>query len=279
MRKARHPLRAAAAACAPLLASALLGGCAVFTPQDSAVPAAPSTPAAVVTTPSVAPYDVVAPDLKPATAARPTTGAGITTYADPFGVYASVCTLGFLARYPGGQVVAFTAGHCAELAGKAQPGRTPVARYLNPRGGSTPFGEYIKATRSTRGQDIAIIQLAGADVAPVAHAIGTVTGVSSTEDLEAGRPEICVVGARTGRHCGVLDRVTGTRVTWAGIPAVEGDSGGPVYARWPDGTFTAVGVINTVQTREDGTGTGGGSGTLIAADIAANSMTLLGVSG
>ena len=64
----------------------------------------------------------------------------------------------------------------------------------------------------------------------------------------------------------------------AEIPAVEGDSGGPVYARWPDGTFTAVGVVNTVHTRPDGTGTGGGTGTLIAADINANEMTLLGVS-
>ena len=274
MTVARRPLRAAACAVSTLV----LGGCAVIQRDDVAAPEAPPSPTVVITTPVVQPYDVVAPDLKPATAPKPTTGAGITTYADPFGVYASVCTLGFLARYPGGQVVAFTAGHCAELAGKARPGRNPVARYLTPGGGSTPFGEYIKATRSTRGQDIAIIQLAGNDVAPVARAIGPVRGVSSTEDLRAGRPEICVVGARTGKHCGVLDDVTGTRVTWAGIPAVEGDSGGPVYARWPDGTFTAVGVVNTVHTRADGTGTGGGTGTLIAADINANEMTLLGAS-
>lgn len=277
MTVARHPLRAVACAVVAVLGTGS-GGCAVV--QQDAVPApeAPSSPTAVVTTPVVTPYDVVAPDLKPATAPRPTTGAGISTYADPFGVYASICTLGFLARYPGGEVVAFTAGHCAELAGKAQPGRNPVARYLTPGGGSTPFGEYIKATRSTRGQDIAIIQVAGRDVAPVAAAIGRVRGVSRPEDLRTGRPEICVVGARTGRHCGVLADVSGTRVTWAGIPAVEGDSGGPVYARWPDGTFTAVGVVNTVHTRTDGTGTGGGTGTLIAADIDANEMTLLGVS-
>ncbi|CAM3848326.1 hypothetical protein ACXYTP_20335 [Tsukamurella ocularis] len=275
MTTARRPLRAGACAATVVL----LAGCAVIQRDEVAAPEAPaSTSAVVVTTPVVRPYDVVAPDLRPATAPKPTTGAGITTYADPLGVYASVCTLGFLARYPGGEVVAFTAGHCAELAGTARPGRNPVARYLTPGGGSTPFGEYIKATRSTRGQDIAIIQLAGNDVAPVARAIGAVRGVSRTEDLRAGRPEICVVGARTGRHCGVLDDVTGTRVTWAGIPAVEGDSGGPVYARWPDGSFTAVGVINTVHTRTDGTGTGGGTGTLIAADIEANEMTLLGVS-
>lgn len=256
----------------------ILGGCAVVQQDVTEVPPEPSVPAVVVTTPSVAPYDVVAPGLAPATAPKPTTGAGITTYADPFGVYSSICTLGFLARYPSGEVVAFTAGHCAELAGQAQPGRTPVARYLTPDGDSTPFGEYIKATRNNRGQDIAIIQVAGKNVAPVAQAIGPVTGVSATEDLRAGRPEICIVGARTGRHCGVLDDVSGTRVTWAGIPAVEGDSGGPVYAKWPDGTFTAVGVVNTVHTRPDGTGTGGGTGTLIAADINANEMTLLGVS-
>ena len=57
---------------------------------------------------------------------------------------------------------------------------------------------------------------------------------------------------------------------------MEGDSGGPVYARWPDGTYTAVGVVNSVQTRPDGTGTGGGTGTLVADDIVANRMTLLG---
>ncbi|TWS22462.1 hypothetical protein FK268_19830 [Tsukamurella sputi] len=270
----RRALRMAACASG----AALLGGCGVVQQDAVEAPPAPSVPAVVVTTPSVAPYDVVAPGLSPATASKPTTGAGITTYADPFGVYSSVCTLGFLARYPGGEVVAFTAGHCAELAGQARPGRAPVARYLTPDGDSTPFGEYIKATRNNRGQDIAIIQVAGKDVAPVAPAIGSVTGVSSTEDLSAGRPEICIVGARTGRHCGVLDDVSGTRVTWAGIPAVEGDSGGPVYAKWPDGTFTAVGVVNTVHTRPDGTGTGVGTGTLIAADINANGMTLLGVS-
>lgn len=269
----RRPLRAAACA----LGAVLAGGCGVIQSADLAAPEAPpSTPSVTVTTPVVQPYDVVAPDLEPATAPKPTTGSGITTFVDPFGVYSSVCTLGFLARYPGGQVVAFTAGHCAELAGQARPGRNPVARYLTPGGGSTPFGEYIKATRNNRGQDIAIIQLAGSDVAPVARAIGAVRGVSSTEDLDVGRPEICIVGARTGRHCGVLEDVSGTRVTWAGIPAVEGDSGGPVYARWPDGTFTAVGVVNTVHTRPDGTGTGGGTGTLIAADIRANGMTLLG---
>ncbi|SDR27984.1 hypothetical protein [Tsukamurella pulmonis] len=272
MRRTRGVLRGAACAAA----AGLLSGCGALGQDAAPAPPAPSTPVVVVTTPSVAPYDVVAPELSPATASRPTTGAGITTFADPFGVYSSICTLGFLARYPGGEIVAFTAGHCAELAGQARPGRAPVARYLTADGGSTPFGEYIKATRSNRGQDIAIIQLAGTDVAPVAGAIGAVRGVSSTEDLQAGRPEICVVGARTGRHCGVLDDVSGTRVTWAGIPAVEGDSGGPVYARWPDGTFTAVGVINTVHTRPDGTGTGGGTGTLIAADINANAMTLLG---
>ncbi|NMD57957.1 MULTISPECIES: hypothetical protein [Tsukamurella] len=274
MTTTRRPLRVAACA----MGFAVLGGCAVIQQDEVAAPQAPSSPGVVATTPVVRPYDVVAPGLTPATAPKPTTGAGITTFADPFGVDSSVCTLGFLARYPGGEVVAFTAGHCAEQAGKAQPGRTPVARYLTPGGGSTPFGEYIKATRNDRGQDIAIIQLAGSDVAPVAPAIGPVRGVSATEELRAGRPEICIVGARTGRHCGVLDDVTGTRVTWAGIPAVEGDSGGPVYARWPDGTFTAVGVVNTVHTRPDGTGTGGGTGTLIAADIAANEMTLLGLS-
>lgn len=277
MTAARQPLRAAA--CAPaaaLLIAGTLGGCSVLQRTEPLPAEAPPAPA-VVTTPVVKPYDVLAPGVEPATAAMPTTGSGITTYADPYGVYASVCTLGFLARYPGGEVVAFTAGHCAELAGQAQPGRNPVARYLTPSGGSAPFGEYIKATRSSRGQDIAIIQLPGSDVAPVAPAIGPVRGLSSTEDLQAGRPEICIVGARTGRHCGVLADVTGTRVTWAGIPAVEGDSGGPVYARWPDGSFTAVGVVNTVHTRRDGTGTGGGTGTLIAADIRANEMTLLGV--
>ena len=98
-------------------------------------------------------------------------------------------------------VVAFTAGHCAELAGKARPGRSPVARYLTSGGGSTPFGEYIKATRSTRGQDIAIIQVVGADVAPIAQSIGPVRGVSSTEELRELLPGLqhgLVDGQRRG---------------------------------------------------------------------------------
>ncbi|KXO98170.1 hypothetical protein [Tsukamurella pseudospumae] len=264
--------RAGLAACFLVLASA----CAVLPEDPGPAPEAPSTPAVVITTPSVAPYNVVAPGVPAAVATRPTTGAGIATYADPFGVYSSICTLGFLARYPNGQIVAFTAGHCAEAARQVRPDRNPVARYLTSADSSVPFGEYIKATRSARGQDIAIIQVAGRDVAPVAPAIGPVTGFSTPDRLRAERPEICIVGARTGRHCGVLEDASGTRVTWAGIPAVEGDSGGPVYAKWPDGTFTAVGVVNSVHTRADGTGTGSGTGTLIAADIEANDMTLLG---
>ncbi|ADG76851.1 putative protein OS=Tsukamurella paurometabola (strain ATCC 8368 / DSM / CCUG 35730 /CIP 100753 / JCM 10117 / KCTC 9821 / NBRC 16120 / NCIMB 702349/ NCTC 13040) OX=521096 GN=Tpau_0197 PE=4 SV=1 [Tsukamurella paurometabola] len=231
---------------------------------------------AAATTPSVAPYAVDAPGRTVAVAPRPTTGAGITTFADSFGFYASVCTLGFFARYPNGQVVAFTAGHCADLARQARPDDAPVARYLTSASRSTAFGEYIKATRTRRGQDIAIIQVLGADVRAVADAIGPVTGYSTAAELRDGRPEICIVGARTGRSCGVFDTIDGRRVTWAGTPAVEGDSGGPVYARWPDGTFTAVGVVNSVHTRADGTGTGGGSGTLVADDILANSMTLMG---
>lgn len=249
-------------------------GCSVVQ-QDLPAAPEPSTSVVVVTTPGVAPYRVDAPGLPAAVSPVPTTGSGIATFADSRGVYASVCTLGFFARYPNGQVVAFTAGHCAELARQARPGSAPVARYLVSAERSVPFGEYIKATRDRR-QDIAIIQVQGEDVRAVARAIGPVTGFSTAAELQAGRPEICIVGARTGRSCGVLDEVAGTRVTWSGIPAVEGDSGGPVYARWPDGTFTAVGVVNSVHTRADGTGTGGGTGTLVADDIRANQMSLMG---
>ncbi|WP_248492370.1 S1 family peptidase [Tsukamurella sp. PLM1] len=271
----RHPA-STAGVLTGVAAATLLAGCEVIQQDDRVVPEAPSPSTVVVTTPIVSPYPVVAPERPAAVAPLPTTGAGITTYADPFGVYASVCTLGFFGRYPGGQVVAFTAGHCAELARQARPTVTPVARYLTSGGRNVPFGEYIKATRTARGQDIAIIQVQGENVRPEAAAIGKVTGYSTAEELRAGRPEICIVGARTGRHCGVLDSVDRSRVTWAGIPAIEGDSGGPVYAKWPDGSFTAVGVVNSVHTRTDGTGTGGGTGTLIADDMTANRITLMG---
>ncbi|WP_461167855.1 chymotrypsin family serine protease [Tsukamurella serpentis] len=261
-----------------LLAALFAGGCSALgrSGPGGEEPAQTQTRVQPVSTPSVAPYSIAAPERAPATAGRPTTGAGITTFADPLGVYSSVCTLAFFARYPQGQLVAFTAGHCAEAAKAVRPAQRPVARYLRPDGASVPFGEFIKSTRRTLGQDIAIIQVADDAVAPVARSVGAVTGYSTGDQLRAGQPEICVVGARTGRHCGVLVDVGDHRVTWAGIPAVEGDSGGPVYARWPDGSYTAVGVINTVTTREDGTGTGRGTGTLIAADVEVNAMTLLG---
>lgn len=271
-----HPLRRRARIAACTLALAVgAAGCAGVAPERATLEPPPPVSTAVVTTPSVAPYPVDAPGRAPAVASVPTTGAGIATFVDSFGMYSSVCTLGFFARYPNGQIVAFTAGHCAELARQARPDSAPVARYLTSAGSSVPFGEYIKATRNRR-QDIAIIQVQGSDVRAVADAIGPVTGYSTAADLRSGRPEICIVGARTGRSCGVLDDVVGTKVRWAGIPAVEGDSGGPVYARWPDGTFTAVGVVNSVHTRSDGTGTGAGTATLIADDIVVNRMTLMG---
>ncbi|WP_019201292.1 hypothetical protein [Tsukamurella sp. 1534] len=273
--------RRLASACA-LLTALPVAGCGLVL-QDDPGGAPPPPPEAVsvpvstpVPTPVITPYPVVDTTRTPAVALRPTTGAGIVTRADAYGLVSSVCTLGFFARYPGGEVVAFTAGHCADLARQARPDAVPVARYMTDADSSVAFGAYIKATRSPIGQDIAIIQVQGRDVRPVAPAIGPVTGVSTADDLRAARPAICIVGARTGRSCGALASVSGSRVSWAGIAAVEGDSGGPVYARWPDGTYTAVGVVNGVQARPDGTGTGRGTGTLIAPDMTANGMTLLG---
>ncbi len=227
--------------------------------------------------PPLTPYDVGGNGPE-ATASRPTIGTGFVTFDDPVGLVESECTLGFFARYPNRQIVVFTAGHCADAA-KSDPLDTSIiARYLDPAGDSVPFGEYIKAVHSPTwyGQDIAMIQVAKPSVQPVAQAVGAVTGYSTADDLEDSRPTICVLGGKTGLHCGAFGGLVGIRVTWTGIPAVEGDSGGPVYARWPDGTYTAVGVVDGVQTTQRGMGTGVGYGTLIADDIKASDLTLLG---
>lgn len=268
--------RLVAAACA-LATAVALTGCDLM-PNSLEVVTAPSTGVAVETaqtTPSIAPYRV--DSGRPAsTASRPTAGSGFATFAGRYGVVAAVCTLGFFARYPDGHVVVFTAGHCANLAREAQPDSPPVARYLSGDGYSVPFGEYIKAVSRPTGQDLAMIQTVNARVQPVARAVGPVRGYSTAADLTTGNPQICIVGSRTGLHCGVLTYVSAVRVDWAGIPAVEGDSGGPVYAKWDDGSYTAVGVVNGVATRRDGMGTGRGTGSLIANDITVNHLTLLG---
>ncbi|GAA4383694.1 chymotrypsin family serine protease [Tsukamurella soli] len=281
---ARAALRRAPALLAVLLIVTGVSGCGLV-PWPHRTDGAADGPSVTVVDPPVptttarplAPYPVD-PDSPEATADRPTTGAGFVTFTDQLGLLSSACTLGFFARYPDGTVVAFTAGHCAEDAQAVDGNRLIVARYLDESGGSVPFGGYIKIAHRAAmfGQDIAMIEVAGTRVQPVARAVGPVTGYTTADRLVSERPGICIVGGRTGLHCGTFGGLVGTRVTWGGIPAVEGDSGGPVYARWPDGTYTAVGVVNGVETDRNGLGTGVGFATLIADDIEANNLTLLG---
>ncbi|WP_234714754.1 S1 family peptidase [Mycobacteroides immunogenum] len=74
-----------------------------------------------------------------------------------------------------------------------------------------------------------------------------VSDVATAADLTVGRngqmPTICYYGASsTTTHCGTNTSVEGDKIAVLAPGAQPGDSGGPVWAVWPDGSRSAVGT-------------------------------------
>lgn len=146
------------------------------------------------------------------------------------------CTSGFTVRTPGGAPGMLTAGHC-----RRDPGNDTVLQ-------RTPFGDKVIG-RYTRWEvqpgvhDVGLVDVAGSTVPLVSDVDAMrVSRVMTAEDLRREQPQLCKSGARTGLSCGPITAVTDTQVSFRAWDDL-GDSGAPVYARQPDGTVAAVGIL------------------------------------
>lgn len=163
-----------------------------------------------------------------------------------------VCTLGFLTMTSDPTPAFLTAGHCAP-----EPGM-PV--FWNPDGiGVKRIVGYSRAVQfsgdSLGATDIALVDVSeGVDFSkmPVLNGGVAVSGVSTASDLERYDPVLCKQGYVTGRTCGRILKFMGPDKLTFEAKSDHGDSGAPVYAVWPDGTFTAVGLLNGSPMSNDG---------------------------
>lgn len=183
------------------------------------------------------PDDVVAP-VPPSEAVTP--GAGVGLY-DANGKGASACTLGYLATDKTGHRYVLTAGHCDKGGSVVMPYQAPDT--------FRRVGLFAHTVDDMYG-DIAAIALA--DTAPPQDArVLSRRSVTGVIDAVTDRDTLCFYGMRTGGHphCG---RVTSPaaaadhsyRATFAAV-SVHGDSGSPVYRIEPNGTATAVAILDS----------------------------------
>lgn len=146
------------------------------------------------------------------------------------------CTAGFTVRTPSGAPGMLTAGHCRrDPVNDTVLQRTPT--------GDRFIGRYVRWEVIPGVHDMGLVDLAGSSVPLVSDVDAMrVTRVMNVEDLRREQPQLCKSGARTGLSCGPITSVTETQVSFRAWDDL-GDSGAPVYARHPDGTVAAVGIL------------------------------------
>ncbi|WP_234880278.1 S1 family peptidase [Mycolicibacterium litorale] len=146
------------------------------------------------------------------------------------------CTSGFTVRTPGGAPAMLTAGHCRrDPANDTVIQRTPM--------GDRVIGRYVRSEVQPGVHDMGLVDLAGSTVPLVSDVDAMrVTRVMTADDVRREQPQLCKSGARTGLSCGPVTAVTDTQVSFRAWDDL-GDSGAPVYARQPDGTAAAVGIL------------------------------------
>jgi hypothetical protein len=159
------------------------------------------------------------------------------------------CTLGFMVMTSDNSPAYLTAGHCAPVQG------APV--YADTMNGVTRVGVSRVVSYADTGEtlstDIALVDTANAPINKSSQLTNgiRVTGISSSEDLRSSAPTLCKLGQATGFTCGPMTAVTRNKVLFRAESA-HGDSGAPVVARWGNGVFTAVGVLNGSPIADDG---------------------------
>ena len=146
------------------------------------------------------------------------------------------CTAGFTVRTPNGSPAMLTAGHCdRDPVNDTVLQRTPT--------GDRVVGRYVRWDVLPGVRDVGLVDLAGSTVPLVSEVAGLrVSRLMDAAELRATQPQLCKSGARTGLSCGPITNITDNQVSFRAWDDL-GDSGAPVYARLPDGTVAAVGIL------------------------------------
>lgn len=149
----------------------------------------------------------------------------------------TLCTLGYVDPK---SRIAFAAGHCHDDSVVTNKGGSAVG-FATAFQNNTPDGTAV--TVSDVISDWEVITLApDAIVSPVLPS-GRELIVGQGITPVAGMA-VCHFGVVTGESCGTVDRVNNGWFTMAnGVVSQKGDSGGPVYARLPDGRATLIGMF------------------------------------
>lgn len=149
------------------------------------------------------------------------------------------CTASFLVSLPDGRTGVLSAGHC----------QYPGESALDASG--KHIGTYLYSIdqgKKASDIDTALVVLdPGLNVDTWILETTSVIDVATVADLTTGRngqmPKICYYGATsTTTHCGTNTSVEGDKIAVWAPGAQPGDSGGPVWAVWPDGSRSAVGT-------------------------------------
>ncbi|MDB2207063.1 S1 family peptidase [Mycobacteroides abscessus] len=228
----RHTVLAAALTAAALITSACSSTVVDRSPQVRKEPAPPGH--------EVTAQPVTAPAFSTPTEGTISPGVRLTL---PFSGSSKpgLCTAGFLVSLPDGRTGVLSAGHC----------QYPGDAALDASG--KHIGTYLYSIdqgKKANDTDTALIVLdPGLHVDSWILETTSVTDVATVADLTIGRngqmPMICFYGATTGGgpQCGTNSTVEGDKLALWAPAARPGDSGGPVWAVWPDGSRSAVGSL------------------------------------
>lgn len=154
----------------------------------------------------------------------------------------SSCTAGFAAQGGDGQYYLLTSGHCDGHDGLEWSDS-----------GSAPLGRIVASEYNGDDQDAAMMLLEPFAGVPNGNVDGRyrVRDVLSPFEIKVGMP-FCKIGARTGETCGTITGVSGNVVT-TNLFSLEGDSGSPGFVMNPDGTVSAVGLLQGGPEGDDNT--------------------------
>ncbi|MEO6794933.1 MAG: S1 family peptidase [Mycobacterium sp.] len=144
----------------------------------------------------------------------------------------SSCTAGFVTQGADGGYYLLTSGHCDSHDGSQW---TDVF--------DTPLGQVTASENNGDDHDAAIIRLDPAAGAPNSSIAGRypVRDVLSLEQIHVGMT-VCKIGAQTNETCGPVTAVTGN-VIQTRLYSTIGDSGSPGFVVNPDGTASAMGIL------------------------------------
>ena len=144
----------------------------------------------------------------------------------------SSCTAGFVTQGDDGGYYLLTSGHCDSHDGSQW---TDVFE--------TPLGRITASEDNGEDRDAAIIRLDPSAGRPNPKIAGRypVANVLAADQIQVGMT-ICKVGAQTNETCGPVTAINGN-VVETRVFSTIGDSGSPGFVVNPDGSVSAVGIL------------------------------------